>query len=314
MRRVWPEVASLLEAHGACALVTVVNVRGSAPREAGVRMVIGPGDTGFSGTIGGGELEWRVLQAARQALAAATQSAALDRYSLGPELAQCCGGSVEVLSEVLVTEQLDVVQALAARERAGPFTVRARIGRRAVDRTPVQDGDEGTGAAETEGEGEVVERFGDRPREVWLFGAGHVGRALMLALAPLPFAVTWIDERSGAFPPVLPQAIRTIESPDAAAELAAAPSGAAVVVMTHSHPLDLAIVHAALAARRFSYVGLIGSSSKRARFVQRLRSAGLPDDLTDALVCPIGLSRIRSKTPAAIATGVAAQLLERFST
>ena len=93
MRHVWPEVASLLEAHGACALVTLVAVRGSAPREAGARMVIGPGDTGFSGTIGGGELEWRVLQAARQALAAGTQSAALDRYSLGPELAQCCGGA-----------------------------------------------------------------------------------------------------------------------------------------------------------------------------------------------------------------------------
>ena len=305
MRHVWPEVASLLEAHGTCALVTVVNVRGSAPREAGARMVIGPGDTGFSGTIGGGELEWRVLQAARQALAAGAQSAALDRYSLGPELAQCCGGSVEVLSEVFVTEQLDTVRELAARERAGQFTVRARIGRRAVDRIPAED------AAEDDG---LLEHFGDRPQEVWLFGAGHVGRALMLALAPLPFAVTWIDERSDAFPPVLPQPIRTIESSDAAAELAAAPSGAAIVVMTHSHPLDLAIVHAALAARRFSYVGLIGSSSKRARFVQRLRSAGLADDLTDTLVCPIGLSRIRSKTPAAIATGVAAQLLERFST
>ena len=313
MRRVWPEVASLLEAHGACALVSVVTVRGSAPREAGARMVVGPGRTGFSGTIGGGELEWRVLHAARQALAAGTQSAALDRYSLGPELAQCCGGSVEVLSEVFVTEQLDTVRALAARERAGPFTVCARIGRRAVGRAPVKDGDEGAGDAGTDGEVEIVERFGDRPQEVWLFGAGHVGRALMLALAPLPFAVTWIDERSDAFPPVLPQSIRTIESSDAADELSAAPSGAAVVVMTHSHPLDLAIVHAALAARRFSYVGLIGSSSKRARFVQRLRSAGLPDGLTDALVCPIGLPQIRSKTPAAIATGVAAQLLERFS-
>lgn len=312
MRHVWPEVASLLEAHGACALVTLVAVRGSAPREAGARMVIGPGDTGFSGTIGGGELEWRVLQAARQALAAGTQSAAVDRYSLGPELAQCCGGSVEVLSEVFVTEQIDTVRALAAREKAGPFLAHARIGRRAVDRIPAEDGEEDAGAAGTDGEVDVVERFGDRPQEVWLFGAGHVGRALMLALAPLPFAVTWIDERRDAFPPVLPRHVRTIESPNAAAELAAAPSGAAIVVMTHSHPLDLAIVHAALAAARFSYVGLIGSSSKRARFAQRLRSAGLPDDLTDALVCPIGLPQIRSKTPAAIATGVAAQLLERF--
>lgn len=306
MRQVWPRVAGLLEAHGACALVTVAAVRGSAPREAGARMIVGPDGAGFSGTIGGGELEWRVLGAARRALAEGVQSAALDRYSLGPDLGQCCGGSVDVLSEVFVAEQLDAVRALAAREEAGPFLTRGRMGRRAVERMPVEDDDS---EAETS---EIVERFGDRPREVWLFGAGHVGRALMLALAPLPFAVTWIDERRDAFPSVLPASVRAIETPDAPAELAAAPAGAAVVVMTHSHPLDLAIVHAALAAERFGYVGLIGSASKRTRFLQRLRSAGLPDELTGALVCPIGLPQIRSRAPAAIAAGVAAQLLERL--
>ena len=294
-------------------------------------MVIGPDDTGFSGTIGGGELEWRVLDAARRALAEGAQSAALRRYSLGPELGQCCGGSVEVLSEVLVAGQLDAVRALAAQENLGPFLARARIGRRAVVRIPVEDGEGALGtdrAVEvigdralalrrldtpgTDGEVEIIERFGDRPQEIWLFGAGHVGRALMLALAPLPFALTWIDERRGAFPSVLPRHVRTIESPNAAVELAAAPSDAAIVVMTHSHPLDLAIVHAALAAARFSYVGLIGSSSKRARFVQRLRSAGLSDDLIQPLVCPIGLPQIRSKSPGAIAAGVTAQLLEHL--
>ncbi len=339
MPQVWPPVVRLLDTHGICALVTVVSVRGSAPRESGARMIIGPGGAGFSGTIGGGELEWRALGAAQRALAEGTPSAALSRYSLGPELGQCCGGSVEVLSEVLVAGQLDAVRALAAREKVGPFLTHARIGRRAVERIPVEDSEGETGAAATAGSipeartrmsaprasgvhrldapgtggaVEIIEQFGARPREIWLFGAGHVGRALMLALAPLPFAVTWIDERRGAFPSVLPQHVRTIESPNATAELAAAPSDAAIVVMTHSHPLDLAIVHAALAAARFSYVGLIGSASKRTRFVHRLRSAGLPNDLTDALVCPIGLPRIRSRAPAALAAGVAAQLLERL--
>ncbi len=279
MPQVWPPVVRLLDTHGICALVTVVSVRGSAPRESGARMIIGPGGAGFSGTIGGGELEWRALGAAQRALAEGTPSAALSRYSLGPELGQCCGGSVEVLSEVLVAGQLDAVRALAAREKVGPFLTHARIGRRAVERIPVEDSEGETGAAAT---------------------------------APLPFAVTWIDERRGAFPSVLPQHVRTIESPNATAELAAAPSDAAIVVMTHSHPLDLAMVHAALAAARFSYVGLIGSASKRTRFVHRLRSAGLPNDLTDALVCPIGLPRIRSRAPAALAAGVAAQLLERL--
>lgn len=323
MRQVWPRVAALLEAHGVCALVTVVAVRGSAPREAGARMIVGPDGAGFSGTIGGGELEWRILGAARRALVEGTPSAAVERYSLGPDLGQCCGGSVDVLSEVFVAGQLDAVRALAAREKAGPFLARARIGRRVVDRMPIEDGHGGTGAPETgaalrldgrpsDGPIEIVEQFGARPHEVWLFGAGHVGRALMLALAPLPFAVTWIDERRDAFPSVLPGRVRTIETRNAPAELDAAPSNAAVVVMTHSHPLDLAIVHAALAAARFSYVGLIGSESKRVRFLHRLRSAGLPDDLAAALVCPIGLPRIGSKAPAAIAAGVAAQLLERL--
>lgn len=228
-----------------------------------------------------------------------------------------------MLCEVLVAGQLDAVRSLAAREKAGPFLTRGRMNRRVVDRIPVEDGEgeidspgQGTGlridARETNGAIEIIEQFGARPQEVWLFGAGHVGRALMLALAPLPFAVTWIDERRAAFPSVLPGRVRTIETRDAPAELAAAPSQAAIVVMTHSHPLDLAIVHAALAAARFSYVGLIGSESKRTRFLHRLRSAGLPDDLADALVCPIGLPQIGSKAPAAIAAGVAAQLLERL--
>ncbi len=345
MAEVWPRVAHLLDAHGICALVTVAEVRGSAPREAGARMVVGPGDEGFTGTIGGGELEWRVLDAARRALAAGERSASLDRYSLGPELAQCCGGSVDVLCEVFDAGQLDAVRALAERENAGPFLTRARIGGRAVDRTPVERRKGANGGGDDASrrrtrtseicrtveivrrrmpeerrsdpvasgeEVEIVERFGARPQEVWLFGAGHVGRSLILALAPLPFAVTWIDERRGQFPPVLPGRVRTLESRNAAAELTAAPSNAAVVVMTHSHPLDLEIVHAALAAERFAYVGLIGSASKRTRFVQRLRNAGLRDDLVDTLVCPIGNPRIRSKEPAAIAAGVAAQLLERL--
>ena len=89
------------------------------------------------------------------------------------------------------------------------------------------------------------------------------------------------------------------------------PAGALIVVMTHSHARDLAVVHAALAAGRFGYVGLIGSASKRARFTRRLRESGVPEARIAKLVCPIGLPTIGSKHPAAIAAGVAVQLLER---
>ena len=307
--RVWSTVAEMIASQGACALVTVASVRGSAPREAGARMVVGP-DGGFRGTVGGGELEWRAIGAAREALARDAPATTLSRFALGPDLGQCCGGSVRMLNEVFGRDRLDEVRTLAAREAAGPFGTRGWLGpltvERAVDDSVAPDGP----AVEIEGD-LVVERFRDPRHPVWLFGAGHVGRALMLALAPLPFDLTWIDEREGIFPAALPANVRAVRSADPAAELARAPAGAAVVVMTHNHPLDLAIVHAALAAGRFGYVGLIGSKAKRARFTSRLRKGGVPEARIADLVCPVGMPTIRSKHPAAIATGIAAQLLER---
>ena len=349
--RTWSVVAELVALHGRCALVTVAEVRGSAPREPGARMVIAP-DGGFRGTIGGGELEWQAIGAARDALSRDAIAATLDRLTLGPDLGQCCGGSVRLLTEVFDRERLDEVRALAAREAAGPFATRGRIRPHGVERLVVDgsvsgvrhaggagrpvvvDSPAGGDAARkrpskvrqcagnTGGEyagppvalqsdGVIVERFHDPRRPVWLFGAGHVGRALILALAPLPFEVTWIDERADAFPAAMPANVRSVQSVDPTGEVARTPDGALIVVMTHSHARDLAIVHAALAAGRFGYVGLIGSASKRARFARRLREAGVPDTRIAELVCPIGLPTIGSKHPAVIAAGVAVQLLER---
>ncbi len=91
--------------------------------------------------------------------------------------------------------------------------------------------------------------------------------------------------------------------------LAAAPDGALVVVMTHSHSLDLDIVAAALKAERFGYVGLIGSATKRARFLRQMRDAGLTEAMLTKLVCPIGVPGVEGKDPAVIAASAAAQLL-----
>ena len=134
--RIWSIVAEMLVAHERCALVTVAAVRGSAPREPGARMVIAP-DGGFRGTIGGGELEWRAIGAARDALLRDVPCATLDRLALGPELGQCCGGSVQLVTEVFDRERLDEVRALAAREAAGPFATRGRIGPAMVERVVI---------------------------------------------------------------------------------------------------------------------------------------------------------------------------------
>ncbi|HEY1944927.1 MAG TPA: xanthine dehydrogenase accessory protein XdhC, partial [Roseiarcus sp.] len=153
------------------------------------------------------------------------------------------------------------------------------------------------------------ERYGTQATPVYLFGAGHVGRALALALAPLPFELRWIDSRVDAFPERAPPNATLVHAADPTAELANAPDGALVVVMTHSHPLDLAIVDAALRGERLPFVGLIGSATKRARFVSQLRAAGRTEAELAALTCPIGVSGLEGKEPAVIAASTAAQLL-----
>jgi xanthine dehydrogenase accessory protein XdhC len=139
---------------------------------------------------------------------------------------------------------------------------------------------------------------------IHLWGAGHVGRALVMALAPLPFRVEWWDVREGAFPAAMPENVtcRIGEAQDMAGP-------GLVLVMTHSHALDFAIVDHALRQPGFFRVGLIGSETKRVRFEKRLREAGHPPANLARLTCPIGDKSIASKLPAAIAASVAVQML-----
>jgi xanthine dehydrogenase accessory factor len=144
---------------------------------------------------------------------------------------------------------------------------------------------------------------------VLLFGAGHVGRALIAALAPLPFVLRWIDDRPDAFDGARTLGAHTVVSALPESELRDASAGSFVIVMTHSHALDLAIVTAALPDARFPYVGLIGSATKRALFERRLAEFGVAADAIARLVCPIGVPGISGKSPPVIAAAVAAELL-----
>jgi xanthine dehydrogenase accessory factor len=305
--RVWTRLLETIDGYGRAAMVTVAATRGSTPREAGARLIVQP-DGGFTGTIGGGTLEWRAIAVAQAALARpAPRKAELRNLVLGPDMGQCCGGQVELLFEVLDRGDRDAVAALAVREAAGTFITNGRIGEAGVVRS-AGTGDVLPGSASLAGD-VIMEGFGDDRRRVLLCGAGHVGRALVMALAPLPFAVTWVDPRPDAFPPHIPANANVRRLDDPAATIAAAPDGSFVLVMTHSHALDLALVYAALAGDRFPYVGLIGSKSKRARFEKRLAAAGIPTARIAELVCPIGVPGIESKQPAAIAAATVAQLI-----
>lgn len=145
--------------------------------------------------------------------------------------------------------------------------------------------------------------------QVAVFGAGHVGKALVRLLADLPCRVTWIDPRAGEFPPDPPRSVRCLLSEAPADEVAELPPGSDLVVMTHSHAVDFDVVDAALRRGAHRYLGLIGSATKRATFVQRLEARGRSAEQIARLRCPIGVEGIRGKEPAVIAVAVAAELL-----
>lgn len=147
---------------------------------------------------------------------------------------------------------------------------------------------------------------------VVIYGAGHVGRAVALALAPLPFRTRIVDERPDEIARVAGGAIgRHIGSASAMAD--ASPAGAAHVVLTHSHALDSLICATLLERGDFAYLGLIGSATKRATFVGAFRAMGLSEAALARLVCPIGGGTVRDKRPAVIAALVAAELIGVFA-
>jgi xanthine dehydrogenase accessory factor len=154
--------------------------------------------------------------------------------------------------------------------------------------------------------------------ELQLYGAGHVGRAIVRALAPLPVRVTWIDEREDEFDAARDllagtgrARIERICIDTLEAEVRHAPPGAFYLVLTHQHDLDLRITEAILRRADFAYLGLIGSKTKRQRFVHRFEERGIAPELLARITCPIGVPGIDGKEPEVIAAAVVAQLLQR---
>jgi xanthine dehydrogenase accessory factor len=309
MQLVWRRIQEALEKHRRAALISVIKVDGSAPREVGARLVVQQG-AGFFGTIGGGRLEYEALAEAEAALSARAPRATLRVWPLGPNLGQCCGGSVTTLIETFDDGDLDDIRKLATAEQVGPFVTIGRMSAQDRIARQIMDGDV-DGAEDEEGFGKqrFVERFGELRNTVLLFGAGHVGRAVVLALSQLPFSVRWIDSRADQFPDYVPANVITVRTDAPEREIDAAPAGAFALIMTHSHPLDYSIAAAALRRADLGFVGLIGSATKRARFASQAQKLGISEQQIARLVCPIGLPDIRDKEPSIIAAGVAAQLL-----
>lgn len=284
--------------HGRVARVVVAGVEGSTPREAGAGMLVWA--QGQAGTIGGGALEWQAVAAARAMLAAG--GARVDRMALGPGLGQCCGGAVTLVTEVftaLPQEQAGLVVRRVAGETAMPLAV-ARM----IDRARARGEAPGVRLVH----GWLVEPVAVPVRQIWIWGAGHVGRALVGVLAPLPgVAITWVDVARERFPEMLPAGVECRWADDPGALVSQAPAGAEHLVLTFSHALDLDLCHRLL-QHGFGQAGLIGSATKWARFRSRLGGLGHAPDAIARIRCPIGDPAL-GKHPQAIAIGVAAEFL-----
>ncbi len=160
--------------------------------------------------------------------------------------------------------------------------------------------------------GWYAEPLGRELAPLFLYGAGHVGRAVAKLLADLPFEVHWVDTDTERYPDPMPPRVHRLVAADPARAAGYAPAGAWHVVMTFSHAIDLEVCQAVLARGDFAYLGLIASKTKRARFVRRLRDAGLPEAAVARLHAPIGLPGLEGKEPSAIAVSLAADLLLRL--
>ncbi|NOC45598.1 xanthine dehydrogenase accessory protein XdhC [Ruegeria sp. HKCCD7559] len=286
-----------VKTHGKVVRVVIAGIKGSSPREVGAAILVWK--DGQSGTIGGGTLEYQAAEAARSQ----TVATRLTHHTLGPDMGQCCGGAVSLFSEVYDLKKVetldDTIIARSASGGAVPLSVKRVLA-----------------AARSQGiapetrliDGWMIEPVHKPARNLWIWGAGHVGRALVDVLSPLPdLAITWVDTGPERFPDVIPAGVTDLPATKPAELVRHAPPNAEHLVLTYSHNLDLELCNRLL-LHDFRFAGLIGSATKWARFRSRLAALGHPPDRISRITCPIGDPSL-GKHPQMIAVGVAAQLL-----
>ncbi len=283
-------------------IVTVVKVEGSAPRESSCRMFVL--EDRIVETIGGGNLEQEAIKLARTMLNDSdADNYRLELYGLGPALQQCCGGAVTLAFEKIADKPDWLCECLQQNNQNQVLIStfdESQVVRKITD---IQ-------AINPEGllDNVLIEHITPFNPEVVVFGAGHVGTALVDVLQRLPFKINWVDERSEIFSDVDNQ-IRIYTDKSTVKYIDELPENALNIVMTHSHELDEEICYHYLKDKEFKFLGLIGSKTKRARFLHRLRDRGIDQQRLSALTCPIGVSEVTGSSPPEIAIAVAAQLL-----
>ncbi|MGI9486970.1 MAG: xanthine dehydrogenase accessory protein XdhC [Geminicoccaceae bacterium] len=334
-------LSELGRCHQQMVLVTVAEALGSTPRAAGTKMVV-LRDRCF-GTIGGGHLEFKAISSARKLLARSDgKKLRLERFSLGPSLGQCCGGMATLLFERvspplpawidrLVEQRNDHGKAILISgtdaKQPGKMIVTDLACRGGLD-DPILERQAKEAARVLLADNSCAELLkfraaagppvrllfeptGPHDFHIVLFGAGHVGKALVQVMQGLPCSITWVDQREDEFPDIVAPNVKIQVSnrPDLAVD--DVPTDSSVLIMTHSHALDLAICEQALRRGDLAFCGLIGSATKLSKFRRRLSALGLTATALEGLTCPIGIDGISGKHPSEIAIAVAAQILRR---
>jgi xanthine dehydrogenase accessory factor len=326
-------------------MVTVASTVGSTPREPGAKMIV-TRETMY-GTIGGGNLEHKACMIARSQLDT-EQPNQLQRFPLGAGLGQCCGGLVNLMFEPIVestpwlemakqfhSSGEDWVRLVSAHQSAdqpdsdylilAEGQIQNKLSARVAQADLLQAaqslllGENNVGLFQSQVDQYTyfIEATRKTDFQLVLFGAGHVGRAIVKIMQELPISIRWIDTRddqlvSGVPAAGTPADVEFICTDTPEAEVDAAPANCFFLVMTHDHALDQQLTEQILKRDDFAYFGLIGSASKRRLFETRMSRRGFEASQFARLTCPIGIDGIQSKQPAAIAISVAAELMQVY--
>ena len=249
----WFEAVQQLESKNQdYVLVTVLGTKGSTPRNCGAKMVVSASKN--YQTIGGGHLEYKAIDRAKELLSKSQSQQKIEHFPLGAKLGQCCGGHTTLMFESTINANIDIM----------------------------------------------------------LFGAGHVGKALISILSQLPCRIHWVDGREHEFPETLPSNVIKIISDSPSDEVATMPDNGYYLIMTHNHSLDFEISEAILLRNNVHYVGLIGSQTKWKRFQMRFEHKGYKPEFYSSIRCPVGLSDVPGKLPAEVAVSVTGEIISEY--
>ena len=293
-----------IKSHGKIARVLILKTFGSAPRDEGTTMLIW--DSGQFGTIGGGELEYQVTRLAKKIIIN-NKGSRIKKFSLGPDMGQCCGGAVELLIEILDETKMKFISvddgffARPVFKDEKSLNVQALIKSYRNKSVPIKTSFK---------DGWLFEPVTKEKELVWIYGAGHVGTAIANILSKLSqFSVTCIDTSQDRYPDNFPKTVEKLITKNPAQIVQYAPSETHHLILTYSHALDLEICHQLL-QHNFATAGLIGSKTKWARFKKRLNELNYTFEQINRIICPIGEPSF-GKSPYEIAIGVASMLLDK---